>query len=148
MVVDTILSLLDLNLETDPLTGIVVDTGLVEVEVSPNSSTSVDLLGNEIVGVDLLTGTTVDVLGSEIVDLDVEPTAFELEVVDELAEVDLAEGIVGIEVAGIGVEVDLSEGVLLGIGEELMFADLTEGVAIATELLADSGIEIPLLTDI
>ena len=148
MVIDTILSLLDLNLETDPLTGIIVDTGLVGVEVSPNGSTSVDLLGSEIVGVDLLTGTTVDVLGSEIVDLDVDPTAFELEVVDELVEVDLAEGMAGIEVAGIGVSVDPSGGVLLGIGEELMFADLTEGVAIATELLADSGIEIPLLTDI
>lgn len=148
MLIDTILSSLDLNLEIDPLTGIVVDTGLVEVEVSPDGSTSVDLSGNEIVGVDLLMGTTVDVLGSEIVDLDVDPTTFELEVVDELVEVDLAEGVAEIEVAGIGVEVDLSEGVLLSIGEELMFADLSEGVAIATELLADSGIEIPLLTDI
>lgn len=148
MLVNTILSLLNLGLEIDPLTGIEVGTGLVGVEVSPIGSTSVDLLGNEIVGVDLLTGTTVDVLGSEIVDLDVDPTAFELEVADELVEVDVTEGIAEVEVAGISVPVDLTEGVLLGIGAELMFGDLTEGVAIATDLLADSGIEVPLLTDI
>lgn len=122
MTLDTSFDLFGVGFEIDPLTGVEVDNGLGEVQVDPTGSTSVGLLGAELVGVDLTTGTAVEVLGNEIVD------------------VGLSEGI--------PIEADLIQGVLFGVGEELLFGDLSQGVAIATDLLTESGIDIPPISDI
>ena len=158
MTLDTSFSLFGVEFEIDPLTGIKVDSGLVGVEVDPAGSTSISTLDGELVGVDLSQGVTVDISGSEIVGVDLTQgvavdVADELvdvetvegvtsvDVADELVDVDLVEGIASVEVAGIPVDLGLSEGVLVGVGEESLFADLAEGVAIATDVLTEFGID-------
>ncbi len=124
MTSDTSFSLFGVGLEVDPLTGVQVDSEVVGVGVSPDGSTSVDISGSQLVGVDSTQGVEVDVA-------------------DEVVGVDFAEGVAAVEVAGEPVEVDLTQGVLVGVGEELLFADLMEGVAINTDILAESGIVLP-----
>ena len=53
-----------------------------------------------------------------------------------------------VEVNGTPVDVDLSEGIMVGIGEETLFVDLTEGVALAPDLLTEAGIALPTTLDI
>ena len=164
MILDSILGLFGIGLEIDPVTGINVDTGLVGVEVGPTGSTEVDLLGGELVGVDLSDGVSVNVLGTDIVGVDlttgtaveVDETLVEVDsagnvmadVADELVSVDATEGTAVVEVDETPVDVDLTEGVMVGIGEETLFVDLTEGVAIAPDLLTEAGIALPTTLDI
>jgi hypothetical protein len=135
-------NLFGVNVETDSDTGIKIDSGEVGVEVSPDGSTSVDISGSEIVGVDLTNGTTVDISNSTVVDVN-SSNDVTVDVADELISVDTTGETASVEVEGETVELDLSEGVLFGVGEDLLFADLNEGVAINTDLLTEAGIEIP-----
>ena len=163
MILDSILDLFGIGLEIDPLTGINVNAGLVGVEVSPTGSTEVDLLGSElyvdladgvsvdvlgtdIVGVDLTTGTGVEVLGNNVV---VDSAGnVTVDVADELVSVDATEGTAAVEVDGTLIDVDLTEGVLVGVGEETLFVDLSEGVAFDPDLLTEAGIELLTTLDI
>ena len=135
------------GVEIDPLTGVEVDTGLVGVEVEPTGSTSFSTLDGELVGVNLTQGVAVDVI-DELVDVETVEGVTSVEVADELVGVDVIEGIALVEVAGIPIDLDLTEGVLVGVGEELLFTDLTEGVAIATDVLTEFGIVLPTTLDI
>ena len=163
MILDSILDLFGIGLEIDPVTGINVNAGLVGVEVSPTGSTVVDLLGGELVGVDLADGVSVDVLSTDIVGVDLTTgTGVEVlgnsvvvdsagnvavDVANELVSVDATEGTAAVEVAGTLVDLDLTQGVLAGIGEEILFADLSEAIAIAPDLLTEAGIELPITLD-
>ena len=147
MTLDTGFSLFGINFEIDPLTGIEVSNGIVGVEANPDGSTEVTLLNSEVVGVDLTQGVTVDLANSEVVDVDLTETAASVEVADEVVDVDSTQGIASVEVAGVPVELDLTQAVMYGVGEEILFADISEGVAIAEDSLAEFGIEIPVNLD-
>lgn len=134
--------LFGVSVETDSDTGIKIDSGEVGVEVSPDGSTSVDISGSEIVGVDLTNGTTVNVSDSTVVDVN-SSNDVTVDVADELVSVDTTGETASVKVEGETVDLDLSEGVLVGVGEDVLFADLNEGVAIDTDLLAEAGVEIP-----
>lgn len=98
MTLDTSFDLFGVGFESDPVTGIQINTGDAEVGVGPTGNTSVNISGGEVVGVP--------------------------------------------------VELDLTQGALIGVGEEILFADLTEGVAIGAETLAASDIVLPTALDI
>lgn len=134
--------LFGVSVETDSLTGIKIDSGQVGVEITPDGSTSVDISGSEIVGVDLTEGTTVDVSDSTVVNVN-SSNDVQVDVADELVSVDTTGETASVKVEGETVELDLTDGVLVGVGEDLLFADLTEGVAINTDFLTEVGIEIP-----
>ena len=140
MTLDTSFSLFGVEFDIDPLTGIKVDNGLVGVEVDPVGSTSVSMLNGELVGVDLTQGVAVDA-ADVLVDVETVEGVTSVDVADELVDVDIDEGVASVEVAEIPIDIDLTEGVLVGVGEELLFADLTEGVAIATDVLTEFGID-------
>ena len=140
MTLDTSFSLFGVEFDIDPLTGIKVDNGLVGVEVDPVGSTSVSILDGELVGVDLTQGVAVDA-ADVLVDVETVEGVTSVDVADELVDVDIDEGVASVEVAEIPIDIDLTEGVLVGVGEELLFADLTEGVAIATDVLTEFGID-------
>ncbi|MGF1589949.1 MAG: hypothetical protein ACFCU7_12025 [Pleurocapsa sp.] len=147
MTLDTSFDLFGVGLESDPLTGVKINSGVVGVEVNPDGSTSVGTSDSELVGVDLTQGVAVDISGSEFVGVDLTQGVV-VDVAEEVVGVDLAEGVASVEVAGLPVEVDLTQGVLVGVGEELLFADLIEGVVINTDILAESGIVLPTAIDI
>lgn len=140
MTLDTSFSLFGVEFDIDPLTGIKVDNGLVGVEVDPVGSTSVSMLNGELVGVDLTQGVAVDA-ADVLVDVETVEGVTSVDVADELVDVDIDEGVASVEVAEIPIDIDLTEGVLVSVGEELLFADLTEGVAIATDVLTEFGID-------
>ena len=107
MLLDSLLSSFGIGFDIDPLTGIEVDSGLVSTAVEPPGSTSVSLIGSEVVDVDLSSGVAVSTLGNEV---EVDPS--------------------GVAVSTLGSEVDVSsEGVTVGVGDEVE-VDLTEGVSI------------------
>ena len=158
-------SLFGVNVNIDSLTGTNVDTGLVGIEISPAGATKVDILDGALVGVDTTNGVTVDILGSqlvgvdltqgvavdisdELVDVDTTEGVTSVKVANELVDVDLVEGVASVEVAGIPIDIDLTQGALVGVGEDVLFADLIEGVAVDTDILAEAGIELPVDIDI
>ena len=158
-------SLFGVNVNIDSLTGTKVDTGLVGVEVSPTGTTEIDIIDGTLVGVDTADGVTVDILGSELVgvdltqgvavditnelvDVDTTEGVTSVKVANGLVDVDTTEGVASVEVADIPVDIDLTQGALVGVGEDVLFADLTEGVAIDTDLLTEAGIELPANLDI
>ena len=158
-------SLFGVKINIDSLTGVSVDTGLVGVEINPAGATkvdildgalvgvdtahevTVDILGNELVGVDLTQGVAVDIT-DELVDVDTTKGVTSVKVANELVDVDTTEGVASVEVAGIPIDIDLTQGALVGVGEEMLFADLIEGVAIDTDILTEAGIELPTDLDI
>ena len=144
MILDTIFGLFDISLEVAS----VVDSGLVEVGLDPlTGSTTVALPAIDLVEVDLTQGVAVDTLGSDVLDLGLTEEVTTVNVADELVGLNVAEGAVSAEVGTTLVEVAPTEGVAFGIGEELLYADLTEGVAIAPSDLLDFGIAIPTALD-
>ena len=158
-------SLFGVDVEIDSVTGTQVDTALAGVEVSPTGITEVDLLDGTLVGVDPANGVTVDISGSEIVgidltqgvavdvtdesiDVDTTEGVTSVQVADEFVDVDIAEGVASVEAAGIPIDIDLTQGTLIGLGEDILFADLIEGVAVDTDILTEAGIELPVDLDI
>ena len=147
MTQDTSFSLFGVDFSIDPLTGIEVSNGIVGVEAGSDGSTAVNLLGIELAAVDLTTGVAVELAGSQLFGVDL-TQGVAVDVADQVIDVDPTQGVASVEVAGTPVDVDLTQGVLFGVGEELLFADISEGVAVDTDSLAESGIEIPLTSDV
>ena len=123
MLLDSLLSSFGIGFDIDPLTGIEVDSGLVSTAVEPPGSTSVSLIGSEVVDVDLSSGVAVSTLGNEV---EVDPSGVAVSTLGSEVEVDPS----GVAVSTLGSEVDVSsEGVTVGVGDEVE-VDLTEGVSI------------------
>ena len=123
MLLDSLLSSFGIGFDIDPLTGIEVDSGLVSTEVEPLGSTSVSLIGSELVDVDLSSGVAISTLGNEV---EVDPSGVAVSTLD--SEVDVSSS--GVAVSTLDSEVDVSSsGVAVGVGDEVE-VDLTEGVGI------------------
>ena len=152
MLLNSLLSSFGIGFDIDPLTGIKVDSGLVSTEVEPLGSTSVSLIGSELVGVDLSEGVAISTLGNEV---DVDSSGVAVSTSDSDVDVS-SEGVV---ISTLGNEVDVdssgvavstpdsevnvsSEGGVVGGGDEVE-VDLTEGVGINIGDLIGFTFDIP-----